>query len=133
NGSYKHSRRWTLANVFKSYSGSHARDFGALIYIGLYSYPGTLFDHEIVTQISPLRVCDVSISNSRQPYHDFENAFPRLPCSPPMRGMLFGVLGIAGIGWGWWNIRNERTLPWSGISLLVGVVLWVWALSIMLP
>ena len=46
---------------------------------------------------------------------------------------MTAFLAIAGFFtalWGWYNLRNEQNLPWSGIAFLVGMGMWGWACSL---
>jgi hypothetical protein len=84
---------------------------------------------EVVPQVSPLHVADYGVSNaSYDPYYFEGSSKPH--SFPPWHGCILAVLGIWGITWGW---RNEKRLPWSLYAFLLGIVLWAWALLILLP
>ena len=52
---------------------------------------------------------------------------------PPVKGIVPGFLGILCIFSGWLNLRSGRTLPWSGIVLVSGCILWGFACLALLP
>ncbi len=52
---------------------------------------------------------------------------------PPLNGLIPGVIGLIGIFWGNWELMHGRRLPWSGIALLVGCLLWAVACYVLLP
>src|SRR5262249_52707390 len=52
---------------------------------------------------------------------------------PPLKGLIPGLLGFIFIAWGWWHLREERYLPFSGIVFLVGCLLWAIGCYFILP
>ena len=48
----------------------------------------------------------------------------------PSWSIVFAPIGIAVIGWGWWNIRDNR---WqSFITFLIGCILWMYGFAAVL-
>ena len=48
----------------------------------------------------------------------------------PPWSVIFAPIGIAVLGWGWWNIRDNR---WrSSITFLIGCILWMYGFAAIL-
>jgi hypothetical protein len=89
--------------------------------------PCTFVNFEVVMQIPPLKEGDDGVSYREWNRDAFEKRFP------PIHGLVPGLFGLIGIGWGWWNVRNSRNLPISGIIFFVGCALWSYGCIVMLP
>lgn len=51
----------------------------------------------------------------------------------PWWGVVLGSAGgCLGISWGWWNMRDNLRLPWSGWSFVAGCLLWAYGATGML-
>jgi len=99
-------------------------------------YPTSLINHEVVAKIAPLEisedcVCDRSDDSESlqysppvQPHYFFDTPFP------PWRGVLAGLLGAAGVLWGF---KNDRRLPWSFLTFVAGIFLFAYACLATLP
>jgi hypothetical protein len=66
---------------------------------------------------------------THQPYVDYEqsqggNGNGDLSPFLPWWCAFFAPIGIVGISWGWWNFRDNKRLPWSGIVWGVGLIMW---------
>jgi len=48
---------------------------------------------------------------------------------PPGRFVMAAFIGFSGIGWGWWNLRNERRENLSTIVFVVGLCIWGYAVN----
>src|ERR1035441_2875456 len=95
----------------------------------LYAYPCPLIRHKIDADLSPFKIRHSSISDSGNDPEPLQNLHP-FHRFPPWRGCILGFFAICGIFWGW---RNDRALPWSLYAFIVGILLWAWALLILLP
>jgi hypothetical protein len=95
--------------------------------------PRSLIKREVMVRVVPLKVSYNRVSNADNSNTGLEDTLPYSPRFPPWYGILLGIAGLGGIGWGWWHIKDERSLPWSGISFFLGCVLWGWCLLIILP
>jgi len=70
-------------------------------------------------------------ANDNQGRGDSGNLRPRLN---PFYGKLFCGLGIAGAGWAWVRIRENRNRGWIELwVLLAGLAIFTWSLFAMFP
>ena len=142
NGEYRIDVRLngrTLAEVNHSYWNTldrgltipqHGRD-GKLY--GVKLYPCSLLNLEVVTKISPLKISYRGITHTGQPNNGSNPALPRFPdpdTSPPW-GAIIVLCG--------WFIRRfcgaiagRKGFPWSGFTLLIGVLLWTYGIIVVL-
>ncbi|HUA85864.1 MAG TPA: hypothetical protein VMB85_18520 [Bryobacteraceae bacterium] len=97
--------------------------------------PRPLFNFEIVSQITPLKIGNNGIANASENSNKFQ------PIPPPREGFLFPPLkavipsssGLILGYWGWTNLRRERRLPFSGFAFIAGIFLWIIGLYFLLP
>jgi len=52
---------------------------------------------------------------------------------PPLQGLIPGLIGLIFLVWGWWNLRLERHMPFSGILFAAGCGLWAYACYVLIP
>jgi hypothetical protein len=122
------SESYTLANVLNEHCGLvDDRFFGDLGKYDANLYPRSLVNPKILVLIEPQHKRDNGIDHSK--WNCYENFKKHLP---PLHGLIPALWGLAGIWWGGWNLRWGRRLPWSGISFLLGIILWGIACVILL-
>jgi hypothetical protein len=95
--------------------------------------------------ILPFEISDSSIRRALGSFGGFSR-FPRLPSvdtentesdqdSPYLKRFfprwcaIFAPFGAIVLGWGWWNLRDNRRLPWSAISFCVGCIFWIYGFT----
>lgn len=97
--------------------------------LAIESFPFQIIDPTIISQ-----------SNNSQTFNDKERAFYGV--LPPFTGCMFFIVGMVGVGIGWWRIRfgewvNSRQITFSiGVFILGCLALWtgigsllVWSLT----
>ena len=48
---------------------------------------------------------------------------------PSWGWIISAVAGIGGVGWGWWNLRDNRTIRWSLLAFIAGCILWMYGFA----
>jgi len=91
------------------------------------TYPRPLVNFKVMSQIVPLSVGDYGIPNSKRDSDHLKQM------TPPLKGLIPGIIGLCCIWWGWWNLQREQRLPASGIVFLCGCALWAGACCVLLP
>jgi len=123
---YNHPQSWAFPKVSYLHWYSRARYFFAQ-QATLNFNPGALFNLEVISQIFPLKVGYNGITDGEGESGYLKNRLP------PIKGLIPGIIGLLGIAWGWWNLRMERRLPASGIVFVIGIALWGYACTVLLP
>ena len=94
-----------------------------------------LLRYKIVTQILPLPVGDNGVRYTRQSNSYSDTPLPWLPdpnSHPPPWGAIVSMgLGLLGSICG--AIVGKRCLPWSGLAMVIGVILWTCRAWVVLP